>query len=312
MISMSGSPAQRKAGGVGSARKSGRRNVYPIFVLPAAVFLVLLALYPFLNLIWMSLSDVSAVNIVRGGWPFVGFKNFDRLFHLSDFILSFRNTLIFVVIVVFVGMLGGLGAATLLQTKGKFPAVALGLMVFTWAMPPVVLGSLWKFLLLPGGLVNSIIRLMHLYPKGPLWLVQENLVLISVALVNSWAVVPFSALVYRAALVDIPIELLDAASVDGASKYQRFLLVKLPLLMPITLILTVLTVVYAFRSFDFIYVMTYGGPGVASTTLPFLSYRLSFINYKYALGAGVAVFTVLVVFVLAFVYVRATRRTEGM
>lgn len=86
--------------------------------------------------------------------------------------------------------------------------------------------------------------------------------------------------------------------------------IKMPLLLPITLILTVLTVVYAFRSFDFIYVMTYGGPGVASTTLPFLSYRLSFINYKYALGAGVAVFTVVIVFVLAFVYVRALRRTE--
>ncbi len=298
--------------GVAASRPRGNRRAgYWPFVIPAAVFLLLLALYPFVSLIWMTLSDVSAVNIVRGGWPFIGLKNFETLFHMSDAILALKNTLIFVAVVVGIGMLGGLGAATLLQAKGRLSAVGLGLMVFTWAMPPVVLGSLWKFLLLPNGLINDVITQLHLVAKGPLWLVQGNLVLLTVALVNSWAVVPFSALVYRAALVDIPLELLDAASVDGASKFQRFMRIKLPLLMPITLILTVLTVVYAFRSFDFIYVMTYGGPGVASTTLPFLSYRLSFVQYKYALGATVAVFTILIVFVLAFVYVRATKRTEG-
>lgn len=291
------------------AQRSAHRRIFLLFVIPGALYLILLALYPFVNLIWMSLSSVTTLNIVRGTWPFSGLANFRALTRLPDFLLAFRNTLVFVAIVVGVGMLGGLGAATLLQMKGRLTAIGLGLMVFTWAMPPVVLGSLWKFLLLPNGLLNTVLAFFHA-TKGPLWLVQENLVLVSVALVNSWAVIPFGALVYRAALVDIPLDLLDASSVDGASKLQRFLLIKLPLLLPITLILTVLTVVYAFRSFDFIYVMTYGGPGVASTTLPFLSYRLSFINYKYALGASVAVFTVLIVLVLAFVYVRAMRRTE--
>ncbi len=285
------------------------RRAYTLFFLPAGVYLLLLALYPFVNLIWMSLSDVTALNVVRGSWPFRGLANFRALPRLSDFLLAFRNTFIFVAIVVSVGMLGGLGAATLLQRKGRLSALGLGLMVFTWAMPPVVLGSLWKFLLLPGGLVNSFLAALRI-SAGPLWLVQENLVLVSVALVNSWAVIPFSALVYRAALVDIPVELVDASAVDGANNVQRFLRITVPLLLPITLILTVLTVVYAFRSFDFIYVMTYGGPGTASTTLPFLSYRLSFINYKYSLGASVAVFTVLIVLVLALVYVRALRRTE--
>ncbi len=290
-------------------KRAASRRPYLFFIIPAGIYLLAFALYPFVNLIWMSLSDVTSLNIVRGSWPFRGLSNFKALGRLSDFALAFRNTLIFVAVVVSVGMLGGLGAATLLQRRGKFSALGLGLMVFIWAMPPVVLGSLWKFLLLPGGLVNSILAFLHL-SNGPMWLVQQNLVLVSVALVNSWAVVPFSALVYRAALVDIPVELLDASSVDGASPAQRFIRIKMPLLLPITLILTVLTVVYAFRSFDFIYVMTYGGPGVASTTLPFLSYRLSFINYKYALGAGVAVFTVVIVFLLAIVYVRALRRTE--
>jgi multiple sugar transport system permease protein len=292
-----------------AAHGSISRRVFLLFIIPGGVYLLLLALYPFVNLVWMSLSSVTPLNIVRGSWPFTGLANFRSLFHLGDFLLAFKNTLIFVAIVVGVGMLGGLGAATLLQAKGRLSALGLALMVFTWAMPPVVLGSLWKFLLLPGGLVNTGLELFGARP-GPLWLVQENIVLVSVALVNSWAVIPFGALVYRAALIDIPVELLDASAVDGATRFQLFTRIKLPLLLPITLILTVLTVVYAFRSFDFIYVMTYGGPGTISTTLPFLSYRLSFINYKYALGASVAVFTVLVVLVLAVVYVRALRRTE--
>jgi multiple sugar transport system permease protein len=296
---------------MGAPHRSVSRRVFLLFIIPGGIYLLVLALYPFVNLIWMSLSSVTTLNIVRGTWPFTGLANFRSLLHMEDFLLAFRNTLIFVAIVVGVGMLGGLGAATLLQGKGRLSAIGLGLMVFTWAMPPVVLGSLWKFLLLPNGLVNTVAGLFSGASQGPLWLVQENLVLVSVALVNSWAVIPFGALVYRAALIDIPVELLDASAVDGATRFQMFTRIKLPLLLPITLILTVLTVVYAFRSFDFIYVMTYGGPGTVSTTLPFLSYRLSFINYKYALGAGVAVFTVLIVFVLAMVYVRALRRTEA-
>ncbi len=293
-----------------SAAGDRRRPASWVFAVPAAVFLVLLALYPFLNLVGMSASDVSISNIVRGAWTFVGLHNYESMLRLPDFLLALKNTLIFVAIVLVVGMAGGIGAAVLLQSGGRLSAVALGLMVFTWAMPPVVLGSLWKFLLLPDGLLNAVLKQLHVIRHGPLWLVQENLVLASVALVNSWAVIPFSALVYRAALVDIPVELLDAAAVDGATKSQRFMLIKFPLLLPITLILVVLTVVYAFRSFDYIYVMTYGGPGVASTTLPFLSYRLSFINYKYALGACVAIVTVLFVLALAFVFVRATKRAE--
>jgi multiple sugar transport system permease protein len=199
--------------------------------MPAALFLITLALYPFFNLVLMSLSKVSAVNIVHGGWPFVGIANFFDVLHLSDFMLSFKNTLVFVAIVVSIGMIGGLGAATILQRPGRLSAVGLGLMVFIWAMPPVVLGSLWKFLLLPHGLVNEVLAGLHLTANGPLWLVQGNLVLVTVALVNSWAVIPFSAMVYRAALVDIPTDLLDAAAVDGASGWRTFLRIIVPLMM---------------------------------------------------------------------------------
>lgn len=284
---------------------------YPLFLLPAAVYLLLLALYPFLNLVMMSLSEVSAANVVQGNWPFTGLDNVYSLLALNDFLQAVPNTLIYVAIVVGLGMVGGLGSAVVLQRPGVLSGIVLGLMVFTWAMPPVVLGSLWKFLLLPKGLINAVVGGLGLINEPVLWLVNRNLALVSVALVNAWAILPFTALVFRAGLLDIPVEMLEAARVDGASEWQQFLFVKLPLLLPVALILLILTVVYAFRSFDFIYVMTYGGPGISTTTLPFLSYRLTFVNFRFGQGSAVALLTIAVVAVLAVAYVRVTRRAEG-
>jgi multiple sugar transport system permease protein len=259
----------------------------------------------------MSLSDVSAANVVRGNWPFTGLQNVYSLLELNDFRQAVPNTLLYVAIVLSVGLVGGLGAAFLLQRAGFLAGIVLSLMVFTWAMPPVVLGSLWKFLLLPEGLVNAVASQLGLIQRPVFWLVVQNLALVSVALVNSWAILPFTALVFRAGLLDIPRELLEASEVDGATPMQQLFWIKLPLLLPVTLILTILTVVYAFRSFDFIYVMTYGGPGISTTTLPFLSYRLTFVNYRFGLGSAVALLTIAVVAVLAILYVRITRRAES-
>lgn len=287
------------------------KKSYALFLIPAGLYLALLAFYPFGYLMWMSLNKVTVANIIHGAWPFVGLENFQALLHSLDFQQSLPHTLVFVAVVTVVGMLGGLAAATILQARGRMSALTLSLMTFIWAMPPVVLGSLWKFLLLPDGLINTVLADLGITARPIFWLVHQDVALLSVSLVNSWAVVPFNALVYRAALLDIPTELLDASAVDGATNLQQFTHIKLPLLLPVTLILAILTIVYAFRSFDFIYVMTHGGPGTVTTTLPYLSYRLSFVSFKFGSGAATAVFTVFVVFVLAFIYVRVTRRAEG-
>jgi multiple sugar transport system permease protein len=143
-----------------------------------------------------------------------------------------------------------------------------------------------------------------------LWLADGRLPLVAVALVNAWASVPFATIVYRAALMDIPQELIEAAAVDGAVPRQIILRIIVPLLRPVIVVLTVVTIVYAFRSFDFIYIMTSGGPGTVSTTLPFLAYREAFQVYKYSVGAATAVIAVLIVLVMALVYMRQVRAEQ--
>jgi len=207
------------------------------------------------------------------------------------------------------GLAGGLAAAIALRGAARGSGLLLGLMVFIWALPPVVNGSVWKFLLGNTGLFNSLLGISGSGPIG--YLYNQHLALFSVAIVNSWAVIPFNALVFRAAILNIPPEIFEAAQLDGARPFQEIRYIIMAVVQPTTLVLAVLTVVYGFRSFDFIYVMTYGGPGTVTTTLPFLSYVEAFVRYDFGLGSATAVLTVLLVIVLAMVYARSVRREEA-
>jgi multiple sugar transport system permease protein len=272
-----------------------------VFLLPAALYLAVLVFYPFVALLQMSVSKVTADNIFKT-WTFVGLAEFQTVTATPAFREALLNTLVYVAIVVVVGMAGGLFAAVVVWKERGFLSFVLGLMVFVWAMPPIVTGSVWKFLLAEHGPINSLLPLLGL--PTVLWLIAGRLPLISVAFVCSWAAVPFATIVYRAALLDIPPELLDAAKVDGASPSEALWRVVLPMLRPTTLVLGTLMTMYAFRSFDYIYVMTYGGPGTVSTTLPFLGYRLAFVSFQFSQGAATAVVSVAIVSLLALVYIR--------
>lgn len=290
-------PVSRRTGRIGTRWLRGEA----VFLLPAALYLAALVFYPFLSLLQMSVSNVTADNIFKT-WTFVGLGEFQTVISTPAFREALLNTLVYVAIVVLIGMAGGLFAAIVVWEDKGFLGFVLGLMVFVWAMPPIVTGSVWKFLLAEHGPINSLLTPLGLPPV--LWLVAGRLPLISVAFVCSWAAVPFATIIYRAALLDISPELLDAARVDGASSSDALWRVVLPLLRPTTLVLGTLMTMYAFRSFDFIYVMTYGGPGTISTTLPFLGYRLAFVSFQFSQGAATAVVVVAIVCLLALVYIR--------
>jgi multiple sugar transport system permease protein len=298
-----GSPARKR-------RSRPNKRGQLAFIIPAAVFLAIFSFFPMLQLLRMSLSDVSSATL-NAAWKFAGFDNFAADAAQGDLGGAFTNTTIFVLVVTVVGLVGGLVAAILLSASTRGAAFVLGLMVFIWALPPVVNGSVWKFLLGDSGLFNAVLQGVGLTHTAVPFLYDQHFALMSVAIVNSWAVIPFNALVFRAAILGIPGETFEAARIDGANRWQEIRHMILPAVRPTTLVLTVLTIVYAFRSFDFIYVMTYGGPGTATNTLPFLSYLQAFVRYDFGLGAATAVISVLLVLVLAFIYARSVRREEA-
>lgn len=280
------------------------------FLLPALIFLALFSFYPLFQLVRMSLSDVTAATL-NAAWPFVGLDNFQAGLASGDTGAALRRTAVFVVVVTVVGMLGGLAAAIALRTRGRWSNVLLAIMVFAWALPPVVNGSVWKFLFADAGLLNTVARAVGLTDTALPFLYDQYWALGAVAFVNSWAVIPFNALVFRAALLNIEPEVFEAAALDGASRWQEVRHIMVPSVRPTMLVLLVLTIVYGFRSFDFIYVMTYGGPGTATNTLPFLGYLQAFSRFDFGLGASTSVVAVLVVLVLAVLYARSIHREEA-
>lgn len=288
-------------------RRRRPRNKQWLYIVPAAVFLAALSIYPLAQLVRMALSDVSVQNL-HGDWPFVGLANFVEGWLNGTLQAGLGRTLVFVVIVTGLGLVAGIGAAVALRGRSRWSGVILALMVFIWALPPVVNGSVWKFLLAENGLLNTIITAFGADPFP--FLYDERYALFAVAIVNAWAVIPFNALVFRAAIINIPGELFEAAQLDGANPRQEFRHIILPSLTPTTIVLTVLTVVYAFRSFDFVYVMTKGGPGTSTQTLPYMSFQQAFIGYDLSAGAATAVVTVALVIVLAGVYARSVLKEE--
>ena len=292
-----------------AVRSAQRKGGQLLYVVPAVFLLTQLSAFPLFQLARMSISDVSIKNIT-GTWENVGLANFQSITADPDFKQILINTLLFVGIVTFLGLFLGFVAATAFNDDRKSSDLLLAFMVFIWALPPIVNGSVWKFLLGGDGLINVLLQKASLISEPIPFLYDPKMALYSVAVVNCWAVIPFNALILKAAFKSVSKDVLEASEIDGVTPLQQIRYVYFPSSRPTLLVLTILTLVYGFRSFDFIYVMTYGGPGLATNTLPFLGYIKAFVQFKFSEGAAIALLSAIFTSSLAFLYSRSVRKEE--
>lgn len=277
------------------------------FLAPALLFLAFASIYPLARLVQMAFSDVRPQTIATA-WPFVGLKHFMTIAADPQFRQALVSTLVYTLLVVAASLGGGLAVALALNRGGPLTKISMTVMLIVWLVPPIASGLMWKFLLTSDGVVNSVLRQLGMLSQPVGFLTAGWLPLISVALVNAWVIIPFATIVFRSSLLDVPNELREQSRIDGATASQFVWLVVLPLLRPAIFTLACLTVVYAFKSFDFIYVMTGGGPGTSSSTLPFLSWKVSFSAYEYGRGAAIAVLSMIIVSGFSLLYVRSVSR----
>jgi ABC-type sugar transport system permease subunit len=296
-------PGSRKRG---KPKSLNRWTAY--FLLPGALFLLMMAAYPLVRLLQMSVSDVVPATLRRGLWDIVWLENFLEIFGRRDFLTSVTNTVFYTAIVLVVSLVLGFILASVLSSYPRVGRPLAALMMVIWLSPTIVAALLWKFVFAGNGLANAFLTDAGAEPIG--FLLDGYLPLITVALVNSWMSIPFSTIIFRAAILDVPRELHEQAAIDGASLTQKMRMIMLPMLRPTFLVLGILLFLYAFKSFDFVFAMTAGGPGVASTTLPFLSWKLAFINFEYGEAAAVAVVSMVLIAGAAIPYVRALRQEE--
>lgn len=282
-----------------------------LFVAPALALLAVMLIYPVVYNVWTSLYDVTVGNFVRGGAPFVGLQNY-RTVIASD---VFQNAL-WVSIVFTVGSLlfqFTIGFALALFFNRPFPGNGLlrALMLLGWMLPLLITGSLFRWMLDGDyGLINLALTSLGILDRGVFWLTEPSTALAGVILANVWVGIPFNMALLLAGLKGIPESLYEAASVDGAGAWGKFLHITLPMMRPVSLTVLLLGVVYTFKVFDLIFVMTAGGPVNATTVLTILVYDLTFEFFRFGEGAAAANLLLLVPLILAFFYVRATRRDE--
>jgi multiple sugar transport system permease protein len=240
------------------------------FLLPGLAFLFLIDLVPLLYSAWVSLYSWWLVRPrdVR----FVGLGNYGRLLWDPEVWQSVGVTTIFTGGAVAVEFLVGLALALLFSQPFRFLRPLRVLLLLPLFVVPVVGATMWRVIFHPEmGVLNYYLALLGL--GQPAWLSDARLALVSITLVDAWRTIPFMFLVLYAGLEVLPAELFEAAAVDGASRWQAFRHITVPLLAYIMLVALLIRGMDAFREFDIIFVLTAGGPGTATQTIQLLNYR---------------------------------------
>jgi len=254
------------------------------FIAPQVLGLLAFSLVPVVYAFILSVMQWDGL----GTREFVGLENFREQFAESDFREALIHTVIYTVIAVPGGVtLSLLMALAVNQVKGKtFYRTIFFLPTITSS---VAVSMVWLWMLNGDfGLINVFLR-EQFSLDPPNWLVNTTWVIPAVALVAIWAGLGFNMVIFLAGLQGIPATYLEAAQIDGASKWRQFWNITLPLLSPTTFFVTIISIIGSFQVFDMVYVMTGGGPGNASTTMVFHIYELAFVNFTFGLSAAAAV-----------------------
>lgn len=276
---------------------------------PAFALLALVVVYPVVTLLITSLYEVDQGTPAHRA-PFVGFENYQRAFEDGRFWTSSVNTLIYTAISVPGALVVGLGLALLANRpyRVKWP-VRLGLLL-PWALPVVFAGLIFRwFFDYQQGIVNDII--VRLGFEAPQWLSSPGLATIAIAIALVWKSSSFVALILLAGLQTISSEFYEAAEVDGATPWQQFTRITLPMLRPAIVVALIFRTITAIQTFDIPFAMTGGGPGDSTETLAMYIHKttIDFLDFGY--GSALAALMFFVSAVATSFYLRHTRRDKG-
>jgi multiple sugar transport system permease protein len=267
-------------------------------VAPSMILIAIVAAYPIIYAVWLSLHEYSVrqAGLSRWAGP-LGLRNYSVALQSSEWWAAFRHTLIFTVASVSLELVIGLGMALAMHAAFRGQGLLRTTVLVPWAVLTVVTAVMWRTMFVsPYGFVNTLLG------TQTVWLGSEPQALIVIILADVWKTAPFMALLILAGLQVIPGEVYEAAEVDGASAWQRFTRITLPLLTPAILVALIFRTLDALRIFDLPYVLTQGQNG--TSTLSTIAQETFATNRIYGLGSAMAVLTFIVVMIVSFSYIR--------
>jgi multiple sugar transport system permease protein len=293
--SIQAGPTQRK-------RSKGipERRLAALMVSPSLLLIAIVAAYPIGYAVWLSLHEYSVR--VAGLSRWAGFKNYSTALQSSEFWDAVKTTFIFTGASVVLETLLGLAMALAMHSAFRGQGLLRTVVLVPWAVLTVVTAITWQTIFEPTlGFVNSLLGAVGL-PSDTVWLGESPEALMVMIFADTWKTAPFMALLLLAGLQVIPDDIYEAAKVDGATTWQRFTRITLPLLKPALLVALIFRTLDALRIFDLPFVLTKGAHG--TTTLSLISYETFQTNRILGLGSALAVLTFVIVMIVSFVYIR--------
>jgi multiple sugar transport system permease protein len=294
----------RKRGTIVRAR---RREAIAL-VMPSLIPILVLSVAPLVVALALAFTDARLVR--EPDYNFVGVDNFGRLLDNSLFWESLRIGLIWTVGVTVLQLAASMGLALLLNSGLRLQGLTRVLALIPWAMPPVVVAIMWQMIYSAnGGPLNAMLGALGL-PDDTNWLGDFSTALPAVIVVGVWVGMPQTTVTLLAGLQQIPAELHEAASMDGAGAWRRFTAVTWPTLRPIVTSITSLNFIWNFNSFSLVYVLTEGGPGGRTMVPVLFIYLEAFKNRNIGYAAAMGVVLVIIVVFLLALYLRSQFRHD--
>ncbi|MDA3947906.1 MAG: sugar ABC transporter permease [Spirochaeta sp.] len=278
-----------------------------LLIAPAVLVLSAFFLFPGMFNFGLSFSKISLFELRQGG-TYIGLGNYIELLQDERFYLSLGNTVVWLTMgTVLVRLVLGFGLALLVNSpvlrRLRLAGVARGMLLIPWVTPPVVAVAAWKWLLHGRfGAVNQVLVDIGIINQGIPFLVQTSTVWFAIGIIIVWREVPFVSISILAGLQGIPTELYESVRVEGASSWQTFRFLTLPLLRPVVAITTMLTTIWTFNNFLYVWLTTRGGPGNFTQVLATEMYTQAFTNYRLGYGATIGVMMTLIMIVFAVIY----------
>src|SRR5258706_3810924 len=271
------------------------------FVLPALIIVLAVIVFPWIFTVWMSLHEWKV------GQPtiFVGLFNYLRMPKDPRFVEAIWHTLLYTALSVILPLFLGTFAAVVLHQKFPLRGFMPGLYIMPMMATPVAIVLVWTMMFHPQlGVLNSLLSLVGI--PSQLWVFHPGSVIPSLVMVETWQWSPLVMLIVLGGLAAIPTEPYESALIDGASFWQMFRYITLPLITPFLFIAGMIRLIDALKSFDIIFAITQGGPGSASETINLYLYSVAFVYYDIGYGSAIALvfFVLIVVLAAVMLYVR--------
>lgn len=294
----------RRAGPAANEARAGW-----LMVLPAVGVIALIAIVPLAGTVWESLH-LHDLRMPWRGRPFVGFDNYVEAATDARFWSAMAHTVFFTAVTVTLELVLGTAVAMGLNRAFRGRGVVRMIALLPWAIPTVVVGLVWRFMFeADAGVANAVLLGVGVIDEPFAWLVHGAGAWVPILLADVWKTTPFVALLLLAGLQNIDPELYEAARMDGASPWRQFVEVTLPLLRPALLVALIFRTLDAFRVFDLVYVLTGGGPGVATEPISLYAFVQLLQNLRFGYGSALSVIVFAVTFALALVYIRLLGRS---